>query len=156
MGGAATGNQKMESMTEKIVKNTEKNEGTDVPQCDYRASSGLGVTMSIYKGNTANRLTWQSGTKTRDKGATIQLIYQGKYTALEAIQPEKADVLTGYAGYEVDKSHIVPQKGGMGILTIDMVEVAESVGTKPVGSISSVIEIEMAQLEKANHDASGF
>ena len=110
-----------------------------------------------YKGNTAVREAWESGSKTNADLDTIQQIKKGKYADLLAIQPAKGvELITGYV---VSSSTLVSKRGLMGELTINLTEKIETVGTVPTGALRSTIETDMAQLEKpilAMSDYSGY
>lgn len=99
------------------------------------------------KGNTAVRETWESGTRVRADIDTMELVKTGLYADLQAQQPSKgAELVTGY---EVESSRLIPRRGLLGELRINLVEkFPDSTTQKPVGSIRSTIEIDMAQLEK--------
>jgi len=99
------------------------------------------------KGNTAVRETWESGTRVRADIDTMELVKTGLYADLQAQQPSKgAELVTGY---EVESSRLIPRRGLLGELRINLVEkFPDSTTQKPVGSIRSTIEIDMVQLDK--------
>lgn len=101
-----------------------------------------------YKGNTAVREAWESGQRTSANSDTIQQIKKGKYADLLGIMPAKgAELITGF---EVVTARLVPRRGKMGELTIDLIQKQPPSGvSKPVGSLRSTIETDMVQLEKS-------
>ncbi len=106
----------------------------------------------IDKGTVTARLSWESGSKTKGEVDTMQLVYQGKYAALASIMPAKGTIAAAGndipSGFKVESAELRPRKGLLGTLTINLVEVDGSSGTVPSGALTSVIEIDMAQLEK--------
>lgn len=101
---------------------------------------------TAYKGNTAVRETWESGAIIRGDVDRIEIVKTGKFADLQAVLPAKgAELVTGYT---VEIAKLDPRKGGMGRLSITLVEKDTTSGTVPVGALSSTIEIDMAQLEK--------
>ena len=113
---------------------------------------------TTYKGNTAVRDAWESGTITQDTLDTIQQIKKGKYADLLAIQPTKG--AEPIANFIVVNSTLVPKRGKMGELTINLIQKdVSTVGGLPAGALRSTIETDMAQLEKpilAMSDYSGY
>lgn len=101
---------------------------------------------TTYKGNTAVRETHESGKITREILDTMEIVKKGKYADLLAAQPAKGVELV--TGYTVVTSTLSRARGGMGDLIIHLVEKDNSIQFLPVGASSSVIETEMAQVEK--------
>lgn len=99
-------------------------------------------------GNTAVRETWDSGTRERSALDRVTLIKKGPRTDLETEQPPYGSE-TYLVGYVVETSVVRPGRGGMAELTVTLVEVDGSdVGIDaPVGSLTSTIEVDMAQVD---------
>jgi len=103
-------------------------------------------------GNTGTRESWESGLKQKAERNSLELVYTGNYAELAAAMPAKGttqDAGNGIPqGYEVEHSKLRPLRGLRGELRIVLVESEESAAEKPEGAITSIIEIDMAQLEK--------
>lgn len=99
------------------------------------------------KGNSEVRETWRSGEVQRAGVDRITVINYGRKDALELVQPSAGNQ-EWLAGYTVESSVVRPQRGGMGELSVYLVETDTSTGIGvPEGALDATIEIEMAQVE---------
>lgn len=109
--------------------------------------------MAIKKiGNTDVRQSWESGKRQKAERETLELVYTGAYADLKLLMLPKGTVSAAEndvpAGYEVASSDLIPLKGLRGELRIMLRELDAVITQKPLGAITSFIEIDMAQIEK--------
>ena len=113
---------------------------------------------TVNKGNTAVRETWESGQIVRAEQDSTEIVKQGLYADLAAVQPAKGVELV--TGFVVEHSTLTREKGGWGKLVIALREKdVSTTGGKPIGAIESTIEVDMSQLERpilARTEYSGY
>lgn len=99
------------------------------------------------KGSVANRDRPESGRVDIDDFTTITLVWDGKFSALAAVQPAKGDVYLAYANKPVMSSSLVPRRGDLATLTVILSDRVEEAG-ETASELKERYEIEWRQIEK--------